>query len=153
MNLNMVLFCVNGSFSGIDQCVFRADQRGASDNAVGYPEPATGLVQRFGLGGLAEVVVHGPELTETVHVPGLEPRARAGHPGLGPGRDPGGRVRRADACRQPEPDEQQGGCGAKSDRDHGQSGPVLPVQRQSRAGQPKAGLVHRERVRSCVRYA
>lgn len=88
-------------YSGVCQRVFRSGQRGTSDYAVGYPGPAARLVQRARLGRATETVVHGFNVIETEHVPGAEPRARPGRPGLGPGRDPGGRVRRVDARGQP----------------------------------------------------
>lgn len=102
--------------TGIEPRVFQADQRGTPDHAVRHPAPAAGLVQRAGLGRPAEVVVHGPEVTETEHVQGTGARARARHPGLGPGRDPERRVRRAGPRRQPERAEQQDRLGAEPDR-------------------------------------
>lgn len=133
--------------AGVGQRIFRSDQRGTPDTAVGHPATATGLVQRTGLGGPAEVVVHGPDVAETAHVPRAQPRARAGRAGLGPGRDPAGRVRRTHARRQPERVEQQDRLGAEPVRGPGKPDPALSVQREPRAGQPAPRLVRGSRVR------
>lgn len=133
--------------AGVHERVLRADQRGTPDTAVGRPAPATGRVQRPGLGGAAEAVVHGPDVVEAAHVPGPEPRARAGHPGLGPGRDPDGRVRRAQPRGQPERVEQQDRLGAEPGRGPRQPHQAPAVQRQPRAGQPAEGRVRAAHVR------
>lgn len=143
----MTCLCAVFRCAGVGQRVLRADQRGTPDTAVGRPAPAAGCVQRAGLGGPAEAVVHGPDVAEAAHVPGPEPRARAGHPGLGPGRDPGGRVRRAHARRQPERAEQQDRLGAEPGRGPRQPHQAHAVQRQPRAGQPAPRRVRGHRVR------